>query len=846
MKHKASGIPSVVVRRSLAVVVGVLCWLSWATLPGAAQNLNWGVVAGRIVEADLETPVGGAHVIVEGTTYGTVSDARGDYVLRLPAGRHVLRVTALGYRPHLDTVVVRKKVRTTLNVVLAAVRYELEEVQVSEVQGLEEAGGYRLRPEHLMQIPAPLRDGFRALKVVPGVASNNELSGEYSVRGGGFNENAVYLDGYEVYRSFRLRKGEQEGLGLINPELVTELTFYTGGFPARYGGKLASVLDVRYARPYDGPVRGSLFLSLLEQGGAMRGGALGGKLGWSVGVRRMNAAHLFQTRELKGRYQPYAVDGQVALGARLSPAVVVEALGVWMRNRYRFEPRERRTLFGSLLNPRGVRFAFDGDEHDRYETYLGGIRVKTRFSDRVRAAHDVAFFETREQEHVGVDGVGVLYEVGLDAGGLAESTPRGAFLQQERFSNDVLVRVFSAQGRWTTHGDRYAAEGGWSLQRMSFTDRLAETSLVGSLPDSVGTAFLDAPGSVDISLADSLVRRDYRGAAHERLVRAGLYLQHTLDLLPAPGLLIQTTGIRADYNSFNGERTVSPRMSLRLRVSETLLLTGSWGLYHQTPAYRELRGDPVPGEPLARALNRDIRAQRALHVALGTTLRPTRSNLRFRIEAYYKRLDRLITYDVENIRLSYSGQNDARGFAYGVDVQVYGEFLPGLESWMNYSFMRSRERFLPGFGSPQNEGWLPRPFDQTHTVSLFIQDYLPEHPMWKLHLRFLYGSGFPYTPPRPNPGMGGTTLSVPTRRHAFRYPAYSRADIGFAREIRFVAGWCSEDRPLRVEAALEILNVFDYVNTITYDWAPDASGLWQRIPSRLTPRTLNLHVRMVF
>ncbi|WP_457653002.1 TonB-dependent receptor [Rhodocaloribacter sp.] len=834
------------VRAPVIVLIWVFCGLLPAVRSGMAQNPNWGAVAGRVVDAKSEAPVVGAHIVVVETGYGAASDARGDYALRLPAGRHVLRFTAIGYAPHLDTVVVNKGRTTTLDVALKTSDYEMEEIRVAEAQSFEEEGGYRINPEHIMRIPAPLRDGFRVLKVVPGVASNNELSGEYSVRGGGFNENAVYLDGYEVYRSFRLRKGEQEGYGIVNPGMAERVTFYTGGFPARYGGKLSSVLDVGYERPYDSPVRGSFFASLLEQGAAMNSSALRGRVGWNVGVRRVNAEHLFRTRELQGVYQPNFTDVQAALGVRLTPSVEVEVLGAWMQNRFRFEPRERRTVFGSFANLQSAQFAFQGAENDRYGTLLGGVRVKTRLSNRLRATHGIGYFETSERENVGVNGVGVLYEGAPDAGGVLEGRPTGAFLQRKQFSNAVQVRALTAQGRWTMHGVRYVAESGWVVQRMRFEDRLAESSLVGNIPDSIGMAFLDSPQSVETRLSDSLVVKDYRGEADVRAVRAALYLQNALDLLSEQGRLILTAGIRADYFSFNDEVTVSPRLSFRLRFSDALTLTGSWGIYYQTPTYRELRGDPEPGESLLNALNRDIRSQRALQYTVGATLRPARSHLRFRGEAYYKRLDRLITYDVENIRLSYSGQNDARGFVYGVDLQVYGEFLPGLESWVNYGFMKSRERFLPRFATPRNEGWLPRPFDQTHTFSLFVQDYLPEHPTWKLNLRFLYGSGFPYTPPAPSPGTDGVVFQVPATRNAFRYPSYTRADIGIAKAFKIVSGWWSEDRPLRLDVSVEMLNMFDYVNTITYDWVPDADGLWQRIPSRLTPRTFNLHVRMEF
>lgn len=819
-----------------------LFWIGLSLLMAApALGQNWGRVEGHVREAGTEAVLPGVTVLVQGTNYGTATDGEGRYALQLPEGRYALRFSAIGFAPHTDSVAVARSAPARLDVLLTPSVTELEGVTV---EGAERgAGVFSLDPEDLRRMPAPFHDGFRALKALPGVATNNELSYQYSVRGGGFNENLVFLNGFEVYFPFRPRQGEQEGLGLLNPELTERLTFYTGGFPARYGGKLSSALDVRYARPVRASLRGAAYASLLDAGLVAGASALDGRLGWTFGLRKAQAQRFFATQELKGTYQPDFADVQATLAYRLAPGHEVEALGIWADHRFRLDPSGRKTYFGILstrpdvpsdLRSLWVRYDAASEEEDGYGTRFGGLRLSSRLSSRLRLEHDAAYFGTRETERYFLAGSAVLYQVNPsgdpDTG--AGHIPTGNARQEETADNAVRVQTWTGQGRALFTTRRHAAEAGWMLRRLRFDDRLAEQSAVTGRT---------AAGDVVRLVVDSLTDQ-----AALATTQAAFYLQDAFDALPdRPDRLVATAGLRADYFAFNGEWTLSPRLSARYRASDRLTLTSSAGVYYQAPTYRELRGRPRAGETILGALNRDARAQRALQVTAGGELFLPRRRLYLRGEAYYKHLTRLISYAIENVRVVYAGVNDTRGRAYGLDLQLRGEFVPGLESWFNYSYLVAQERFLPGFETAFNAGWRPRAADQRHTFSAYVQDYIPGDPSWKLHLRGLFGSGLPYTPPVPGPQVGGFTAQVPGPRHSGRYPEYMRLDFGVTKRIPLLdAGWSGH--PVALELTGEVLNLFDMTNTVAYSWVPNAEGIWNRVPTRLTPRTLNVRLRVDF
>jgi len=807
---------------------------------GPVQAQVWSSVKGTVTDSADGTPLPSVTVVVKGTNFGTATDEQGQYSLRLPTGRYALRFSSVGFTTRVDSVTVTKGEPTRLDVALAPSITEMEELMVTETEDKQDAGVYKVNPKDIQNIPTPFKDGLRALKTMPGVATNNELSQKYSVRGGGYNENLIFINGFEVFLPFRARQGEQEGLGLLNPDLASDITFYTGGFPPRYGGKLSSALDVKYARPKEQPLTGSASISTLDASVQAQSSALDGDLGWAFGARRAQPGQFFNTQDLKGNYDPRFQDVQGTLTYRFSDRVSVEALGIWADHVFKFEPKERTTYFGVIslrdreqTDFKALRANFNGERRDGYTTKLGGVRLNTDLSDQLRLEHDVAYFGTRETENFDVTSQGTVCQV--DPSGGANSENCLSLLQTERIrraDNAVEVRRLTGSGHYEWAVGRQLLKGGWSVRDMNFDDRLSEKNILRG-EESDQTAFR--------TVVDSL-----EDQARFDEMQAGFYLQDAVDVLPERDRLLVTGGVRADYYSFNDEWTVSPRLSARFLYNDRLTLNGSWGIYHQQPTYRELRGTPTDTLGISDLLNRDLQSQRSMQFVLGGEYFFPENRLYLRAEAYYKDLDNIISYTIEDVRVNYSGENDTYGYTYGFDFQLRGEFVPGLDSWFNYSFMMARERFKQPFVEEgyNDRGWLPRPTDQRHTFSAFVQDYVPGDKTWKVHLRLLYGSGLPYTTTNPGPKINEEVQTrVPGPRMRGRLPAYRRVDLGATKEIELAEEGISE--PVTLDLTLEVLNLFDMDNTVAYTWTGTGNDI-TRIPKRLTPRALNARLRLTF
>ncbi len=801
-------------------------------LPLAASAQSWGIVAGQVTSTRDGESVPGASVLVRDTNFGTAANEDGFFRFRVPTGCYTLRVTAVGFADLESELCVRRDEEKLFNVRLSPTSRELGEIAV-EADAAGEAGVFTLTPEEIQNIPGPFRTPFQAIRALPGVAANNELSNQFSVRGGGYNENLLFLNGYEVYLPFRPRQGEQEGLGLLNPDLVDALTLYTGGFPARYGGKLSSALDVRYRRPNQERLHGSATLSLLDAGAAAGASAFGGKLGWVMGVRRAQAQRLFGTQELKGRYDPAYTDVQGVLSYRFSDRVEVEATGVVVEHRFNLDPVNRRTYFGVIsLDPsrpsdfQSVYTEFSGSQTDGYNTRFGGVRLKTRLTDRFRAEHDVSVFNTDEFEKREVTGSANLTQV--DPGSGAE-TDLGNGTQQEFADNRVQVNTLTGQGRYVLSAGRQAYELGWLARALRYDDRIHEEAFNTTFQDDEEVRLV-----LD-SLRDQLDLTTQQYAA---------YTQAALDLLPgSPDKLTATVGVRADYFAFTEELTFSPRLNVRWVASPATTVLGSAGLFYQAPNYLELRGNPAAQENIQVSLNDSLSSQRAMQIVAGVEHFLPARRLSLRAEAYYKHLTNLVSYGVENARVEYSGVNDSHGFIYGFDVQIKGEFVPGLESWVNYGFLVGRERFDAAYVTRYNGGLLPRPTDQRHTFSFYVQDYVPGDPTWRIHLRALFGSGYPFTPLSVTSRVGNRVVFGPGPRNASRYDEYRRLDLGVAKVITF--GSDVKGTETKVELTGELLNVFDMVNEVASQYVI-AGDRFRRAPIRLTPRTVNVRLRVTF
>ncbi|MCH8245765.1 MAG: TonB-dependent receptor [Bacteroidetes bacterium] len=810
--------------------------------PCEVSAQEWGAAAGRLTAADDGRSIPGASVIVDGTNFGTATEDDGRYELRLPMGRYLLRFSSVGFVTRRDSIVIASGATSRLDVVLEVSLLELDEIRVED-RATVQAGVFQIDPDIIRDIPTPIRDALRALKVLPGVATNNELSNQYSVRGGGFNENLIFVNGFEIFLPFRPRNGEQEGLSLLNGELAERITFYSGGFPARYGGKLSSAVDIEYRKPQrtgEG-LRGSAYASLLDMGVSASSSFYGGRGGWLFSARRAQQRSFFEKQELKGNYQPQYTDLQGMLAYNLAPGHEVEALAMIAEHEFRLDPSSRRTFFGTLsqnsalapsnLQSLWVRFDDSSFERDGYSTQFGGLRLSNRWTSAFRVEHDVAYFKTEERERFDLKGSAILFL--LDPG---QEPNEGGFpignSQQEDFANNrVNVTTLSGQGRYLLTRARHAAEMGWSVRKLEFDDHLDEKSVV------IGRS-LD--GDIVRIVADSL-----RDQASFSEWQAAFHAQDAFDVLSEePGRFLLTTGLRADYFSFTGEWTLSPRVTATFKQNEFTTLFGSLGVYYQMPSYRELRGKPEIGESILGALNRDLNSQRSIQAVGGLEYFIEESRYYVRAEVFYKYITDVISYDVKNVRVLYSGENDAKSKIYGLDLQLRGEFVPGMESWVNYSFLVAREKFSSEFETEFNKGTISRPTDQRHTVSMFIQDYIPADPTWRLHLRTLFGSGIPYTPPVPGQQLGNIVSQAPGPRFSARYPSYFRFDMGVTKRLEVNSR--DSAHPITMDLTAEMLNIFDMTNTVAYTWIPNATGIWTRIPTRLTPRTVNVRLRLVF
>jgi hypothetical protein len=813
-----------------------LCALLLFAAAPAATAQNWGQLEGRVTERGTASPVPGASVIVDGTGFGTAADASGAFRLRLPEGRYLIRVSSVGYETRADSVRIVRNATSTVNVSLAQIEVELGGVEVQADVVVRDAGVQTLDPRTAQDIPSPLSDGFRALQVLMGVATSTETSYQYSVRGGGYNENLYFIDGFEVYTPFRTRQGEQEGLGLVNLDITESMTLYTGGFPARYGGKLASALDVQYLRPRRG-FGGSAYASALDAGGTVYGAVLDGRLGLAVAGRRSRPSGFFGSQELKGEYDPTFTDVQGTVTYRLAEGHEIQGLGFYLNHRFRLDPRQRRTYFGTFQDLRSVSFAYEGQEEDGYDLAFGGLRLVNRLAPGVYVEHDVSLFDVIEFEEYDIAGSVALFRVDdvfQNPNDPTNLISTGAARQRDFADNRVRVSSLTANGRYRLARGRHAAEAGWTGRLLRFDDRILEGSAIAGR-DSAGL-----PATVE---------QVTRGEAEFDEWQAAVYAQNSFDVLSERNRLIVTAGLRGDYFSFNDEWTVSPRLSARFVLDPATTLLAAGGLYHQAPTYRELRGEPIfdaaSDNVVLAALNRNLRSQRAQIYTVG--LERFFPSIRFygRAEAYYKHLSNLISYDVANVRTVYSGENDSRGSTYGMDLQIRGEFVPGLESWLNYGLMFAQEEFEAAFSDSLRSGVLPRPTDRRHNVSMFVQDYVPGSDSWRLHLRALFGTGTPYTPPTPGRKFGNVELQDPGPRAAARYPEYRRFDMGLTKESRIgVRGPTGALATLELTG--EVLNVFNMTNTIAYTWIAGSDGVWQRVPTRLTPRQVNVRLRVRF
>jgi hypothetical protein len=787
------------------------------------------------VTDSLGQPLENVNILVKNSKSGSISDERGTFsILISPPFPVALQFSSIGYEP--QEIVLQNETQTqNFKVVLLPKSEQISEVNI---EGQRTNSSFnKIDPNLSTLLPDASGGSIEALvKSQMGVSSNNELSSQYRVRGGNFDENLVYVNGIEIYRPFLIRAGQQEGLSFVNPSLVSAVQFSSGGFNAQYGDKMSSVLDIDYKRP--SAFAGSAQLSFLGAGAHVEGSSKNKKLSYITGIRYKTNKYLLGTLDVSGDYKPSFFDGQTFISYKLSPTWNIEAMGYYSRNSYQFVPENRETVFGTISEVKKLKIYFEGQEQDLFQTGFASAAFSHSRNSNNQYKLIASGFRTYEEETYDILGQYWLQE--LEALPGQEVDPEkgitnigvGSYLQHAR--NDLLgiVQNVAAQGKHRFNNHLLT----WELkyQHERFSDNINEWEL----KDSAGYSIPINPDKLELAYA---LNMNLDISSH----RLTSYIQDEYEWKTIHGDFFFNYGIRTNYWSFNNEFLFSPRMNVSFLPANhrNFRLRGAFGWYYQSPFYKELR---LPNG----TLNSDIKAQKSVHYLLGGdwyfTVRER--PFKFTTEAYYKHLTNLIPYQIDNVRIRYQGKNNATGYATGLDMKINGEFVKGIESWASLSLLKTEEDILDdsytvtdenGASKTIHPGYIPRPSDQRLNFSLFFQDYLPNNPSFKVHLNLLFGTGLPFGPPR-----------SPRHQATFRMPSYRRVDMGFSKEVtgahKRQASLPQSATFKSVWLGLEIFNLLDIHNTISYYWVSDVSNRQYAVPNYLTSRRINLKLTAEF
>ncbi|MFT4660151.1 MAG: hypothetical protein ACI8XB_000409 [Patiriisocius sp.] len=802
-----------------------------------------------------------ATITIEGLNLRTQSDVNGKYRFSVPAETEINLVASFAdYVPFSRALFLNVNEEKKLNIRLVIT--ELEAVDISRTRKDRVENMDPINARIANKVPSPNGGIEGVIKSQIGVKSNNELSSSYSVRGGNFDENLVYVNDIEVYRPFLARSGQQEGLSFPNPNLTSSILFSAGGFDAKYGDKMSSVLDIKYKRPISN--EGSVLLSML--GGSVHYGssAFNGRLRQITGLRYKTNQYLFGALETQGDYKPRFADLQSYWNYSFTDEWTVSFLGNYANNLYQFAPRSRQTNFGSINQALQLNVDFAGQERTAYETFFGALSA-----DYVRKRMVLKFitsaFETAEEENFDIFGRYRIDELERDFGSeefgeAVNNIGIGAYLNHAR--NTVNANVLSAEHKGYYNTDKDEWKWGLKFQKELIDDVLNEWQYV----DSAG---FNIPPVVDQGNDSTIILNGRINVSNslesDRIVA---FLQDSRKwLLGDNSDVTVTAGIRATHWTFNNETLLSPRGRISYApkwikvlndstfISRDLIIRASGGYYYQQPFYREMRN--VFGE-----INPNIKAQRSIHALFGADMIVRMWDRPFKLvgEAYYKKYDQLIPYKVEGVRLRYFATNNSKGYAQGLDFKINGEFVPGVESWATVSYLKteedltddffntdfnaSGEAIIPGFTSDQEiaytettfPGFIPRPTDQRISFSLFFQDELPMNPSYKVQLNLNYNSGLPFGPP-----------GFDRYKDVERSKPYQRVDIGFTKELINSKNRASDSEKWyrgikEAWVSLEVFNLLNINNAQSFTWFRATNGLQYSIPNNLTSRILNLKV----
>ena len=744
----------------------------------------------------------------------TMANLNGEFSLKLhSADSVVVKFSMVGYQTR--TRVLRKpKGNQKLLVTLHPMK-ELDEVVITERRRQTTATA-ELDTKDLRVTPSTSGNAVEELvQQQAGVSSHNELSSQYNVRGGSFDENSVYINNVEVYRPLLIRSGQQEGLSVINSDMVEKISFSSGGFEAKYGDKMSSALDIQYRRPtrWEGNVQASLL------GGSVFVGYGNKKFSMSHGVRYKTNRYLLGSLETKGEYKPNFLDYQTYITYQPNERWSVDFIGNISENHYNFSPSDRETSFGTMQNVKSFKVYFDGQEKDIFRTLFGTLRLQRHFSKNTRVSLLGSAFHTKEQETYDIMG-----QYWLDDAQTQEQLGVGTYMEHAR--NYLTANVASVKLMLNHKTAKHDWETGVTMK----WEKIEENAREYEMRDSSGYSI---PHSAD--RLDLIYSLRSKNDISSRRIEA--YIQDTYRWQTGGGEEKQPTlwtlnyGVRLANWSWNKETIVSPRASLALIPSwnQNVTFRLAAGLYYQAPFYKEFRDTmTINGQTIVQ-LNEKIKSQQSIQVvgAFDYKFRMAERPFRFSAEAYYKLMDNLIPYNVQNMKVVYYGKNIASGHAIGLDLKLYGEFVPGTDSWLTFSLMSTRQKI--------NGISVPMPTDQRWGVNLHFTDYFPGTERWKMALKLAFADGLPFG--APHRGL---------EYQLFRAPAYKRADIGLSYLLVGQPGEKSSFRKPRVWLGIDGLNIFGISNVNSYYWVTDVTNQQYAVPNYLTGRQINGKVIVEF
>ena len=795
----------------------IICLI--ATLKMMAQEFT---LQGRVTDDD-NNPVELATVSVVSQGKVAFTSLKGEFSMHLHSTDSVaVKFSMIGYKTKVR-VLRKPRGKQTLQVVLHTDATMLGDVNVTG-EKIQSDQTQEIKIKDINMAPSANGNGVEGIiQQQAGVSTHSELSSQYNVRGGAFDENSVYINNVEVYRPFLVRSGQQEGLSVINPYMVDKIGFSTGGYGAKYGDKMSSALDITYktlkAKGKKPVVEGSLAASLLGTDAYIGIGTR--KLSWLNSVRYKTTSYLLGSLETKGEYKPNYLDYQTYLSYQPNKRWKIDFIGYISDNHYNFEPSDRETSFGTMENVKSFRVYFDGHEKDRFLTYFGTLGITRNITRNTSLSLLGSAFYTKEQEKYDIQG-----QYWLDQTETSENLGVGTYFEHAR--NYLSARVMSAKLMLRHKVQKHNVEAAVTLKR----EHIEENSIEYEMRDSAGYSVPHT--GKDLYMIYSMKARNELNAN-----RMETYIQDTYRF--SSGIADSTGngqthytlnyGVRMSHWNFNRETILSPRISLAIIPAnhENTTLRLAAGLYYQAPFFKELRDTTTVNGVTVASLNEKIKSQRSIHFIAGYDYRFRMNDQRFKFsaEAYYKALSNIVPYSVSNVKVVYYGQNECSGHAAGLDFKLYGEFVPGTDSWLSLSLMDTKMKL--------NGKSIPLPTDQRYAVNLFFTDYFPGSRKWRMSLKLAFADGLPFAAPHKE-----------LETNSFRATAYRRADIGMSYQLLDNSRHEKKTFLKNVTLGVDCLNLFGIDNVNSYYWVTDVTNQQYAVPNYLTGRQLNARVLLEF